>query len=111
VFYLSGYPSFSFPANSKSPDTARFFVGMSPPFDPVEGEEDTYSNPDFDTHERPDDPMHHRNHPARPAVEVLDELVAKFRDLVWIPVRGDDTWPRIISASYAGYEERTIAVC
>jgi len=80
-------------------NTVRFFVASKPPFDPVEGQEDRYSNPDFDTHERPDDPEHHRNHPARPAVEVLEELIAKFRELVWIAVRSDDSGsPAILTA-------------
>jgi hypothetical protein len=37
--------------------------------------------------ERPEDPMHYRNYPARPAIEFLEELIARFCDLEWIPVR------------------------
>ncbi|KAI8940613.1 hypothetical protein NX059_001885 [Plenodomus lindquistii] len=47
--------------------------------------------------ERPDDSMHYRNYPPRPAIEVVEELVAKFRDLEWIPMRRDGTWPQILT--------------
>jgi len=48
--------------------------------------------------------MHHRNYPARPAVEVLEELVAKFRDLEWIPVRVDGSWSYMMTADFDGYD-------
>lgn len=70
---------------------------MIPPYD--SGEEDGVKP------ERPDDRSHYRNYPARPAVEVLEELVAKFRDLEWIPVRYDGGWPDILTAQYNESED------
>jgi hypothetical protein len=63
------------------------------------------------TVERPDDRTHHRNYPARPAVEVLEELVAKFRDLEWIPMRRDRGWPEILTAQDDVYEKTPNTVC
>lgn len=90
-------------AHSEFPDTARFFVAMMQPYD--SNEEDEYKL------ERPDDRMHYRNYPARPAVEVLEELVAKFRDLEWIPMRDDQGWPEILTAQHDEDEKRPNLVC
>ena len=65
-------------------------MAMIPPYSPWE--EEQYQP------ERPDDLMHYRNYPARPAVEVLEELVAKFRYLKWIPMRYG--WPQIVERYY-----------
>ncbi|KAF2121006.1 hypothetical protein BDV96DRAFT_641643 [Lophiotrema nucula] len=78
-------------------NTIRFFMVMIPPYDSGDEEEEWA--------ERPDDRMHYRNYPARPAVEVLEELVAKFRDLEWVPVRYDGGWPDILTAQNDGDEE------
>ena len=59
--------------------------------------------------ERPDELMHYRNYPARPAVKVLEELIAKFRDLEWIPVRYDGGWPEILTAEHE--KDNPSAVC
>ncbi|KAF2127492.1 hypothetical protein P153DRAFT_432624 [Dothidotthia symphoricarpi CBS 119687] len=82
-------------------NTARFFIAMEEMFNPGEGEEGI--------HEVLDDPMHYRNYPARPAVEVLEELVATFRDLVWIPVGHGIGWPRILTAEDQELNEHTDA--
>lgn len=63
--------------------------------------------------ERPDDKMHYRNYPARPALEALEELVAKFRNLDWIPMNYEGTWPAIVVEYYDGDEEilNAVSVC
>jgi hypothetical protein len=78
-------------------------MAMIPPYD-SDAEDEV--NP-----ERPDDRMHYRNYLARPAVEVLEEVVAKFRDLEWIPVRYDGGWPDILTAQYDESENIPNAVC
>jgi hypothetical protein len=47
--------------------------------------------------ERPDNRTHYRNHPARSTMEVLEELIAKFRDLEWTDVRYEGGWPEMLS--------------
>jgi hypothetical protein len=63
---------------------------MIPPHDP--GEEEQYQP------ETPDNIIHYRNYPARSAVEVLEELVAKFRDLEWIAMRYNGAFPEIVAS-------------
>ena len=55
--------------------------------------------------------MHYRNHLARPAVEVLEELVVKFRDLDWIPMRYDGALPEIVASYFDEDETHLNAVC
>lgn len=61
--------------------------------------------------ERPDNRMHYRNYPARPAIEVLEELVAKFRNLDWIPVAYEGGWPEILSNNPDDDKAHQNAVC
>jgi hypothetical protein len=61
--------------------------------------------------ERLDYRMHYRNYPARSALEVLKELVGKFRDLEWIPLRNDEGWPDILTNSPDEGEGRLEKVC
>ena len=63
--------------------------------------------------ERPDDNMHYRNYPARPALEALEELVAKFRNLDWIPMNYEGTWPEIVVEYYDEDEgfPNAVSVC
>jgi hypothetical protein len=56
--------------------------------------------------ERPDDPLHYRNYPARPAVDVLKELIAKFRNLEYIPMRYDGAGPQLLTAQADEDEDR-----
>lgn len=74
-----------------------------PPYDPWEEE---HFKP-----ERPDNGMHCRNYPARLAVEVLEQLVKRFRDLEWIPVRYDGAAPKIAASYYIEHEIHPNAVC
>jgi hypothetical protein len=61
--------------------------------------------------ERPVNPMYYCNYPGKPTVEVLEEMVARFRDLQWISVRYNEGWPEVLIAQHDGYEERPNAVC
>jgi hypothetical protein len=84
-------------------DTARFYMAMFPPYDSRDEEELKA--------EIPDDRMHYRNYPARPAIEVLQELVARFRDLEWIPVNYEGGWPEILANNPDDDVARQNAVC
>jgi hypothetical protein len=61
--------------------------------------------------ERSEHHMHYRNYPARPALEVLEDLVGKYRDLEWIPMRCDKGWPDILTDSPDEGEDRLSKVC
>jgi hypothetical protein len=61
--------------------------------------------------ERPEDPTHYRNYSARPALDVLEELLAKFRDLEYIPMRYDQRGPQFLTAEEDADESRPNIVC
>ncbi|KAF2850218.1 hypothetical protein T440DRAFT_518333 [Plenodomus tracheiphilus IPT5] len=83
-------------------NTAWFCVAIDPPCGAWEakGYEPDRSNERF----------HYRNYPARPAVEVLEELVSKFRDLEWIPMRYDGDAPETIVSHHDEAEDHPNAV-
>ena len=103
VQYLLSYPVLLASAYHHFLDTARFFQPIDAPYD-------SYDE-DQPIPERPDDQMHYLNYPAKPAVQVLAELGAKYRDLDWIPKRLPKGWPEILTAQDDVYEKTPNAVC